>query len=464
MKKISKILSIILSITLIFSVVLVPSASAEGEAYLTDLVFDGYTVPGFNANTPNYTGLTLPWRDGVTTPEVTATVAEGCTYDVETTADTVTVTVKKDGETVKTYTLTYKVIGENLVMNPGFENESDHNAGWMRANGSVVRAYDSGAHSGSYSMLSSEANSMYYQDVEVPEKWYCLTAGWARGAYGATGEDIPSFYMGGLRMTQIGEQNVVKATDVGQTYVHPIQAWEMINFLDKTPISTLRVRVASDSTGTAYFDDFYAGVLVAGDLQITAPETITSAGITDLNAQVVNQLRTTDGIKVQPSVSWRVVEAPAGVSINASTGELTIPEVCVGDIIVEATAAPNWGPAEQQAAQTIIGNRVEIEAKVAPAEVTFSANGNNVTPTVKWFNDSLVSKIVRVYTAIFVNVDGAEILDDVVISDEVTVESGAIYEAELDPVTVPDSCTVKSFVLTDCLAPVMENAFYNHNK
>lgn len=68
MRKISKFLSLILSITLIFSVVLVPSASAEGEACLTDLMFDGYTVPGFDINTTNYTGLTLPWRDGVTTP------------------------------------------------------------------------------------------------------------------------------------------------------------------------------------------------------------------------------------------------------------------------------------------------------------------------------------------------------------------------------------------------------------
>ncbi|MBR1969775.1 MAG: hypothetical protein IKA17_05425 [Clostridia bacterium] len=370
MRKISKILSVILTVSLIFSVVLVPTVSAADEVYLTDLVFDGYTVQGFSKDVTSYTA-TLPYRDpdafagrSGETPVVTATAAEGCTYEVATTESAVTVTVSKEGAESKVYTINYTVVGANLLINPDFEIGRPD--GWMLANSSKQYVRETGTHSPTHALFLGDSSLYYAQNVEAPAMWYVLTAGWARGNSGKTGDEIPSFYMGGNRMTVVDGQNYVKAQDVDSTYVHVIQAWEMKNFVTPSEtLTNLTVRVLPDTIDAIPFfvDDLYAGVLVAGDIQINGvpADTITAANDIQLSAQVVNQFGTTEGILTQPTVSYRLVEAPAGVTID-STGKVSFdPSLdTVGNIVVEAIATPNWGPAEQQAAQTIIGSRVTM--------------------------------------------------------------------------------------------------------
>lgn len=435
-------------------------------AALSEIVFDGYSVPGFNPTETTYT-LTLPYRDWVDAeeryiPSVTATSADGGTcivetpiYNAETKTGTVTITAKQDDCVDRVYTLNYNVIGDNLLTNPDFETGTT--AGWMINNSSKTYLRDTGAHSPKHALFSSDHTAYYAQNVEVPAKWYVLTAGWARGEHGKTGDDIPTFYMGGNRMTTVGGVKTAKASDFGQTYVHVIQAWEMKNFVTPSEtLTNLTARVITDTASQTFVDDLYAGVLVAGDIQINAPEIIANAGETALNALVVNQFGTTEGILTQPTVSYKLVEAPAGVTVSEA-GLVKVPaDAAFGKIVVEATAAPNWGPADQQAAQTVIGKRIEIIAAVnAPCEFTYAYGEGTVTPTVNWFNKAEVSKTVRAYTAVYENVNGAKKLKSVISNEAVTVESGKPYNATLASVAWTDGEEVKSFLLADGIIPVM---------
>lgn len=435
-------------------------------AALSEIVFDGYSVPGFNPTETTYT-LTLPYRDWVDAeeryiPSVTATSADGGTcvvekpiYNAETKTGTVTITAKQDDCVDRVYTLNYIVVGDNLLTNPDFETGTT--AGWMINNSSKTYVRDAGAHSPTYALFSTDHTAYYAQNVEVPAKWYVLTAGWARGEYGKTGYDIPTFYMGGNRMTTVGGVKTAKASDFGQTYVHVIQAWEMKNCLEPSKtLTTLTARIITDAESQTFVDDLYAGVLVAGDIQVTAPKMIANASDTNLSALVVNQFGTTEGILTQPTVSYKLVEAPAGVTVNES-GVVTVAEgTAFGKIVVEATATPNWGPADQQAAQTVIGKRIEIYAAVnAPCEFTYVTNGNTVTPTVNWFNKAEVSKTVRAYTAVYENVNGAKKLKSVISNKAVTIGSGELYNAALTSVAWTNGEEVKSFLLADGIIPVM---------
>lgn len=129
-------------------------------------------------------------------PEVTATVADGCTYDVVTTADAFKVTVKKDGETVKEYSLSYSVIGENLTVNPGFEDGAN---GWNRFSGGVGT---SASRSGINAMHFAGKLGLYQTINGVNPNWYYLTSGWAGGAGGA---EANIYYMTSNDLKTVGD-------------------------------------------------------------------------------------------------------------------------------------------------------------------------------------------------------------------------------------------------------------------
>lgn len=378
MRKISKILSVILTVSLIFSVVLVPTASASEEVYLTDLVFDGYTVQDFDKDNPSYIA-TLPYRDpdafegrSGDTPVVKAVAAAGCTAEVETTKNTVTVTVSKDGAESKVYTINYTVVGANLLKNPGFETPNEgstnHQDNWARRTGSNGTVRSSVAHGGSWSNYWDAPEGLY-QSITVSEHWYYITSAWARGGYDADNkpENAPIFYMASNGAKLVGEKKTARANS-SMAYIQAAQVFEMTNETTNEGKSSFEVSLKAENVvaGPCYSDDYFAGVLVAGDIKISgAPASITTNDDIQLSAQVVNQMGNTDGIENQPTVSWRKVSGPEGATVDLK-GKVSINKTlgAKGTIVIEATAAPNWGTDEQKAYQSIIGSRVEINADV----------------------------------------------------------------------------------------------------
>jgi len=479
MRKISKFLSIILGIAMLFSVVIVPSASASEEAVLADLVFDGYSVPGFSAATTTY-NVTLPYRHYVSAekryiPEVSAKAMVGGSYtvgvpsyDESTKTGTVTVTAKKAGLTDKVYTINYTVVGDNLLPDPSFEKCTGSRVttdGWgTKYNDKLINGFAS--HGDKSVMMEASGQGLSYKVSALPVDWVYLTAA------DVLIDDAKYVNKLGFVMYNYDILNVnnVKAE---KHYIDAVNKWTQIAdaividdatnpYYPNVAFCSVLTDDSVDGATKYYYDNCYVGAMVAGDVKIAGvpDSTITSEGTINLSATVVNQLGTTEGI-TQPTVSWKLVEAPEDVIFDETTGALSIPETCAGKIVVEATAVPNWGTAEQKASQTIIGERIELIAAVnAPATVTYQANESVITPTVNWFNASQDSKIVCVYTALYETVEGKETLKDIVVNDAVTVESCKTYNVALKPITLLSGCKIRSFVLTDSLVPVMASVPY----
>ncbi|MBQ3553677.1 MAG: hypothetical protein IJA08_03270 [Clostridia bacterium] len=430
------------------------------KARLSDLTFDGYTIPGFDPAQTVY-NVKLPYRHYVAGPNkylpaVTGAIEEGGSvvvsvpaYTAATKTGTVTVTAKKDGLADRVYTINYTVIGDNLITNPGFEWG---NAGsWENRGDGVATVVSDEKIEGNYSCLvnTPDGNKYIFQAINCTDDPDTVNDDWS---YLISGQfKLPA------DSTLIGRNFMLYGNNDKNSDLRLAGTTEWQRLTTVWPgTANLAAAVTCWQPGTYYVDDFYAGELVAADINVSGAQAlITAAGEFDLNGTIVNQLGTTEGLTQAP-ISWRLVSAPAGVGFDATTGVVTVPDNCVGKIVVEATAVPVIGPAAQQANQTIIGKRVEMIAAInAPATVTYGTDGDMVTPTINWFNATGASKTVRVYTAVY-SLDGTKkVLEDVVVNDAVTVDNGALYNVALTPITKKADCTIETFVWTTDYRPLI---------
>lgn len=427
------------------------------KARLSDLVFDGYTIPGFNPSVTEY-NVKLPYRHYVANkyyPTVTAVAEAGGSVDVKladyvsaTNTGMVTVTAKNEGLEDRVYTINYTVIGDNLITNPGFEWG---NAGsWENRGDGVATVVSDEKVEGNYSCLVNTPNGgkYIYQAINCTDDPDTVNADWSYLISGQFKLPEDSALIGKNFMLYGNNDKNSDQRLAGTT------EWQRLTTV-WPGTAALAAAITSWQPGTYYVDDFFAGELVAADIKVSGAQAlIANAGTISLSGQLVNQLGTTEGLTQAP-ISWRLVSAPVGVSIDAN-GAVTIPDNCVGKIVVEATAPVTIGPAAQQANQTIIGERVEMVAAInAPATVTYGTDGDMVTPTINWFNATGASKTVRVYTAVY-SLDGTKkVLEDVVVNGAVTVDNGALYNVALTPITKQADCTIETFVWTTDYRPLI---------
>lgn len=443
---------------------------AEGS--LQSLEVSGPSVIEFDRNRLGYTvALPATHANGVDTfamPTVTATPVDSShtvsvTYPASVAENAeIAVTVKDaDENIVDVYTLKLHLIGGNLYSNGNFENNSV--TPWEGLGTTSLTISGQNPIQGDYSLKVSTGTQWYANGkavengktyiaankvcLETPETTATLD-NWIAKVAGSKTYYNTETWVGGtsssVNLTSNWQDTFViyKPTASGVPY-HYFTNWS--------------------TNPTLILDDYFLGELVVSNIGITnndgsALGTMTrpASGTIALKASAVNQYGNPAGLENE-TVTWTVVNAPAGVTIN-NEGVLTVPDGFAGDIKVQAMMEPSYEGAEQDkvkgtATITIVADGICYYKGNAKLNAIASGTVESCLTLLDSVGES-IDFMVALYEK-----DTTGTLKLVSVTDPISETiSESVYEAT-QTVTVPSdgkTYVLKSFVWKqDTLQPVM---------
>lgn len=307
----------------------------------------------------------------------------------------------------------------NLYSNPGFE---DGVVGWAAGDATLVETTDD-YKSGSKSVKITTAaaiNVALTQDITVESEKVYLFNGWFKDA-DSTSTTVQMKNVSGL--DTFG--TAVNAACNTSGWVQATQAYRAT--VDGTATLGIRVLGAGDSF---YADDMYAGELMINDITISGglEHTIKFAenNTTTYTATVLNQVGNSVGLTEQ-AVTWSLKTPYTGVSINASTGELTtVPTTASGTVTLVASCKADFS------AQPVFTKEFDIalvKEPVTPEMVSQNmiANPGFENGTTGWGGITSISDTIYNEGSKSAQVTTANAATKT--TQTVTLEPGAVYIA-----------------------------------
>lgn len=321
--------------------------SKSTDARLSSIMVNGAPLEGFDKDVYSYE-VKLQYAENLQVPEVTATAYDAyANTPVITDAQSLSNSTKiditaEDGVTKKTYTISFKVIGEelyklgeNLITNPGFEDGIE-----PYGTTTYLQLATDDKHSGSYAAKNvgrpSATTGFYTQNVSVKGGRRYLLSGWFKAVSGSEKYEIYPGSTSDLNRPNRNNEYVAASTSEWQQVILTVDTYK------NTKISP--TILSWDTTADYYIDDLYVGELkpvfnYKGENEITAAQTGESS--IKLNGEIVNQFGTKNGVESAEIKEWRIVSAPYGISVRdnmlvaSSSAE-------AGTAIIEAVFDPNY--------------------------------------------------------------------------------------------------------------------------
>ena len=431
-----KLLSLILSLAVIFTGILpvsMVSASAGTDATLKDICFENHSVFGFDSNTFIYQDIEQPYRfsktgDNYPRPAVSVTTTDpNATADITVAANaekanswniTITVTAA-DGVTKKVYSLYTKPVGQNLyeypvkIVDAGVEDGLT--TGYVAeelSNTANLEATTEEAYTGNYSLKLPLKSTMDFPSPNFPAgNWFNVIMFNSYAVKSSSGmydkNDAynvnPTYIFVDSQGTTLKTQaDTTSGRTRGSLDAEDANGWQLSMRISKAGSSGqtgAQGGATSDTSNTvAYYDEFYMGPLVISEIKVSG-DTYAKLGETstlNYSAKLLNQYGNEGGLKGEltdgnkETVTWKLVNAPKDVSINESTGVVTVADTVTetGDFYVEAQVTNSTfnvsGVGVESSSllycQTQMGGRIKVSllpenSEAALSDITVNGGG-----------------------------------------------------------------------------------------
>ncbi|MBR1970116.1 MAG: S-layer homology domain-containing protein [Clostridia bacterium] len=325
----------------------VVAAPKSDNARLSAITVNGEEIADFDGDTTAYT-VKLMYADDLEMPVVTATTEDAkakapqITYPDEVGKDITIKSVAEDGITEIIYTVSVKLIGkemaklgENLVVNPGFETGNLDGYTSM----DTFKIESSTAHTGSYSGKSvgrtNPQSGFYRQNVNVKANRTYLLSAWFKTSSGTQQYEIYP-----------NTSNVERPYRESETVAGSPTEWTRVILTIVPKIDTpITPSVLSWTTTEDYYvDDIYVGEIkpsvVYNGINTVAVDRSKEVR-SELKADIVNQFGTKNGLASAEITEWRIVSAPYGVSTSGN--ELIVSrEAEAGTAVIDIVFEPNY--------------------------------------------------------------------------------------------------------------------------
>lgn len=329
------------------------------NAYLSSISVNGTAIQNFDKETMSYT-VNIQYEDNLTMPIVTAiTEASDAQTPIieypDGAVDGATVkiiSVAKDGETQFVYTVSFKVVGEelaklgaNLLTNPGFETGTTEGYTVTPATWTGFRAVsgENEMHSGSYGAVISgkeDVESYFYKNsVTVKPRRTYLLAGWFRvKSENDRRKQFEIYPQGSCERPYRNSEYVSASNNEWKLVISTAVTGNVNSSLSPTILSWEQL------TGNYYVDDLYVGELkpVFEYKGETEKEISRSANTEiELKADIVNQFGTKNGLPDAVITNWEIVSDSYGIYIQDEKLIIT-PDAEAGTVEIKATFEPNY--------------------------------------------------------------------------------------------------------------------------
>lgn len=325
----------------------VATTPKSDNAHIGSIIINGEPLVGFDPEVTDYT-IKLQYSDNVTVPVVEAVTEDEnaaqpiITYPDNTSGAITVKSIAEDGVTVIVYNLKLKVVGEamaklgeNLMINPDFETGTVD--GYMASAHFTIDAEN--AHTGNFGAKSFDRTNpqtnFYRQDVRVKANRTYLLSGWFKTKSGTERYEIYP-----------NSSNVDRPFRDSETVSGSPTEWSRV-ILTVVPKAdtTVTPSILSWSTTEDYWvDDLYVGevkpsVIYKGTNMVSVDRTEEKRHT--LNADIVNQFGTRNGLTSAKITEWRVVSSPYGVTTEGE--ELVIsPDAEAGKAYIDIVYNPNY--------------------------------------------------------------------------------------------------------------------------
>ncbi len=357
----------------------------------------------------------------------------------------------------------------NLVVNGGFEDGVN---GWtLQGNwdfGSVSKATTpEGVYSGDYaaSLPIKNGGDFPYQSINLEGNRTYIASAQLKIIERTEGNVQPVNYY-----FAIGEADATKESN-GVYLDSPVWKQMTGKVVTKNAAEMLLGIVEWQGMTGFYLDDIYLGELYVKDVNIISEDgaaikvpTGAESKVVALSAEILNQINTTQGL-TQTVKKWELTEAVDGVSINESTGELTVaPSVTAEEIGVRVTFEQDFVGALES--DYVFEKTLKLLAPDTVAYTTESGalitdgqlpNGK-VKATVTYTNTTDEDINVVIYNVIYKKNGESLQLFKTVVKDNLTVSpwERLIYTEEgIDSIADASDYVLKTFVWNNTLKPLM---------
>lgn len=397
-------------------------AADTADVTLSDISYENHSVFDFVPANTSYT-VEQPYRfsksgDNFPEPVVNATPNDP-NADVSINSEKnekglwVTTIIVTNGSASKTYTLTSRPVGKNQYANGSFEEDSLTSWSMSAASTDKMSIDSEYAFAGSNSLkyigkastsypwqniaLTSDPNVTFFSHFAV-KSTLTMRAANRYTSYLSGGSHYYVDNDGEVITDDSGNALTFVANDYS-TWPKLLtsandEGWQRSMRISKGMSALQESAGSSSATGSvpAYFDEFYVGPLVISKINVTSDgESYIKCGEAEtinFNAELLNQYGNKGGL-TKETVTWCLVGAPDGVTINESTGELAVADNLseTGEFYVEAQVVPSFNKeseiidAWKVHSQTKMGGRKKITVLPADAVAQLSdieVNGGGI--------------------------------------------------------------------------------------